>query len=200
MLAVGKAPFTIETLASRIDRAIELRQRLPQAHESTACRLINAEGDFLPGFIVDKYDSGLCFQVLTAGMELLREPLLAHLEKSLSPAFMVERSDTDARAREGLAPRSGLVKGILPDPLLIKENGLTFGIDLIAGQKTGFFLDQRYNRELAGNYARDAVVCDCFAYSGGFSVYALARGAKKAHVVDVSADALSIAANNMALN
>jgi 23S rRNA (cytosine1962-C5)-methyltransferase len=200
MLSLGAAPFSMDALLERIDRAIGLRRNLPDVAGAAAYRLINSEGDFLPGLIVDKYNTGLCVQVLSAGMERLRGPIIAHLQETLSPGFLYERSDTDARAREGLAPRSGLVSGAVPDPLLFKENGLTFGIDLVNGQKTGFFLDQRRNRALAAAYASNAFVCDCFAYSGAFSAYALAHGARRAHVVDVSKSALEIARRNLALN
>ena len=200
MLCLGEKRFTTEMLLHRVDRAIEHRRALSIAADTTAYRLINSEGDFLPGLIVDKYDNGLCVQVLTAGMEKLRGPLIARLAEALSPRFIYERSDTDARAREGLALRRGIIGGVLPETVVFRENGLAFGIDIVKGQKTGFFLDQRINRMLSARFAAGAAVCDCFAYSGGFSVYALAHGARVVHAVDSSSVALETAKQNVALN
>jgi 23S rRNA (cytosine1962-C5)-methyltransferase len=200
MLSAGAKAFAEGDLLRAIDRAIGLRAGLRGAKDTTALRLINAEGDFLPGLIVDKYNDGLCVQVLTAGMERLRDPVFAHLEKTLTPRFLFERSDSDSRVREGLEMRSGLISGKPPGTVKFKENGLLFSIDIAGGQKTGFFLDQRDNRRLAGDYAAGAAVCDCFAYSGAFTVYAMARGARFAHVVDASKPALETARRNLELN
>jgi 23S rRNA (cytosine1962-C5)-methyltransferase len=200
MLARGQRPFTESDLLRRIDRAVELRASICGARATTALRLVNAEGDFLPGLIVDKYDDGLCVQVMTSGMERRRSSIFSHLEKKLVPRFIYERSEADSREREGLEPRSALVCGDLPETLTIKENGLVFAVDIAHGQKTGFFFDQRDNRRLAGTYAAGAAVCDCFAYSGAFTVYALTAGARYVHMVDVSRSALEMARRNIALN
>jgi 23S rRNA (cytosine1962-C5)-methyltransferase len=199
MLSLGTDKFTLETLLRRIDLAA-LRRRNLSLHDGDSYRLVNSEGDFLPGLVVDKYGAGLCIQVLTAGMEQFRDSIISHLAQTLKPDFIFERSDTDARVREGLALKNGLVYGIMPDRTVLKENGLCFGIDLCDGQKTGFFLDQRCNRLLSSHYAENASVCDCFAYSGGFSVYALSHGARLVHAVDVSGKALETAAKNLELN
>jgi 23S rRNA (cytosine1962-C5)-methyltransferase len=168
--------------------------------DNTAYRIVNSEGDFLPGLIVDRYGTGLCIQVLTAGMERFREQVLGHLKTVFAPGFIFERSDTEARKREGLDEKSGLICGTVPDQNVFEENGLRFSIDIADGQKTGFFLDQRCNRLLCSEYAANASVCDCFAYSGGFSVYALSHGARHVHTVDISSSALSAARNNIAIN
>jgi 23S rRNA (cytosine1962-C5)-methyltransferase len=133
-------------------------------------------------------------------MERFRQAIFSHLERTLSPSYVFERSDSDAREREGLAKRSGLVSGNLPQPLTFRENGLLFTIDLEQGQKTGFFLDQRENRRLAGEYAEGRTVCDCFTYSGAFTVYALSRGARSVDAVDLSKSSLETAARNLGLN
>jgi 23S rRNA (cytosine1962-C5)-methyltransferase len=200
MLTSGSLSFTADELALRIDRAAGQRLGHSKIMKSSAYRLINAEGDFLPGLIVDKYDSGLCIQVQTAGMERLRTDIFSYLEKTLAPAFMYERSDSDQREREGLPRRKGLISGSMPETITFKENGRLFAIDLVTGQKTGFFLDQRENRLLVRDYAKDAAVCDCFSYSGGFSVNALAGGARLAHLVDSSKTALETARCNLELN
>jgi 23S rRNA (cytosine1962-C5)-methyltransferase len=200
MLTLGPQAFTADDLLRRIDRAAALRAGHYRLKDSGAYRLINADGDFLPGLIVDKYDSGLCIQVLTAGMERLRPDILAGLTKVLNPAFIYERSDSDQREREGLPCRNELISGAMPETITFKENGRTFAIDLAGGQKTGFFLDQRENRLLARDYAKGAIVCDCFSYTGGFSVNALAGGCKSVHMVDLSKGALEAAQRNLALN
>ena len=200
MLSSGKIPFTVSDLKKRIDRAVDLREKLIDNKTTSAYRLINSEGDFLPGLIVDRYADGLCIQVLTAGMEQFREDFIPHLQSILSPRYIYERSDTDARKREGLGPRQGLLGGSLPDPLVIMENSLRFNVDLQSGQKTGLFLDQRCNRRLVGAYAKNAAVCDCFAYAGGFTVHALVSGAKFVHAIDISRSALSLAQSNIRLN
>jgi 23S rRNA (cytosine1962-C5)-methyltransferase len=200
MLPGGPGVLAEIDLCKSIDRAIGLRAGLLAAKNTTAVRLVNAEGDFIPGLIVDTYGCGICVQILTAGMERFRRAIFSHLEKTLSPSYVFERSDADAREREGLARRSGLVSGSLPQPLTFKENGLLFTIDLEQGQKTGFFLDQRENRRLAGEYAEGRTVCDCFTYSGAFSAYALSRGARSVDAVDLSKSSLQTAARNLELN
>jgi 23S rRNA (cytosine1962-C5)-methyltransferase len=200
MLTIGKDLFTENDLCKNIDRAIEQRAKLLTDKNITAMRLVNAEGDFLPGLIVDKYGDGICVQILTAGMERFRRMIFSHLEEKLSPKFVFERSDADAREREGLDKQSGIVAGNLEKPLTFKENGLLFSIDLDQGQKTGFFLDQRENRRLASEYAMGRTVCDLFTYSGAFSVYALSKGAKSIDAVDLSKVSLETAARNLEFN
>lgn len=200
MLSQGKAPFTVTDLKNRIDRACNLRRDLVDNVTTNAYRLINSEGDFLPGLIVDRYAGGLCVQVLTAGMERLRDVIIPYLQSLVSPEYMYEKSDADARKREGLGSVEGLLCGAMPDPAVVMENGLRFCVDLTGGQKTGFFLDQRINRRLIQAYAHNAAVCDCFAYTGGFTVHALASGAKFVHTVDISKSALDLAQRNVQLN
>jgi 23S rRNA (cytosine1962-C5)-methyltransferase len=199
MLTAGKEPFDAAVLSRRIADAVAQRRTI--LSESTdSCRLVNSEGDCLPGLIVDKYGSGVCVQILTAGMERFRLQICDTLKQCCTPAFIFERSDTDARSREGLRPQDGIVFGELPQRCIVLENGLLFHADLTAGQKTGFFLDQRENRKLFSTYAAGRTMCDCFCYSGGFSVYGLKHGAASSALVDTSKDALSIAEENCGLN
>jgi len=200
ILSLGSAPFGIAELCSRIDTAIELRKRLFAEPGTTAFRLINSEGDFLPGLIVDSYANTLCIQILTAGMETFRTAIIEHLTKTRTPACIYEKSDTDARTREGLMAQAGLIYGTLPEQLIFTENNLLFCIDFAHSQKTGFFLDQRDNRRLLGSYAENANACDCFAYSGGFTTYALAGKARFVHMVDISKNAVEHARTNVRLN
>ena len=200
MLSSGKAPFSVNDLKLRIDRACELRKPLLENPTTNAYRLVNSEGDFLPGLIVDRYGEGLCVQVLTAGMERLRDEFVPYLQSTLLPSYIYERSDTDARTREGLGPKEGLLSGDMPESPVVMENGLRFYVDLAQGQKTGLFLDQRCNRKLLGTYAKNAAVCDCFAYTGGFTVSALTAGARSVHAIDISKSALDCAKKNVTLN
>lgn len=188
-----------EEVDARIKRAIRLREPILN-EETNCCRLVNSEGDFLPGLIVDKYGDGLVIQVLTAGIERIRGLVVESLKKLLNPTFMYERSDTEARKREGLQGQQGIVHGSMPTSIVLKEQSLQFKVDIASGQKTGFFFDQRENRSLVRKYAYGKTVCDCFAYSGGFTTYALAGGARKVDTVDISKVALKWAEENISGN
>jgi 23S rRNA (cytosine1962-C5)-methyltransferase len=200
MLTKGNVPFGTEELKKRASRALSARKSILASPVTDSCRLINAEGDFLPGLIADAYAGGLSLQITTAGMDRLRTDILAILTGLVSPAFIFERSDTEAREREGLAAREGLITGILPDPLSVMENGLAFGIDIAGGQKTGFYFDQRCNRMLARAYAHDKKCLDCFSYSGAFTVNLLAGGAKSVTAVDLSKNAVAWCRDTIARN
>ncbi len=165
-----------------------------------AYRLVNSEGDRLPGLVVDRYGDGICLQLLTAGMERWREQLLAILGDLLAPAFVFERSDTPGRQEEGLETRTGLLAGELPEPLVVRELGLQFAVDPVQGHKTGFYLDQRENRLLAGLLAEGRRVLNAFCYTGAFSVHALAGGASEVISVDTSHEAVRLARENLARN
>jgi 23S rRNA (cytosine1962-C5)-methyltransferase len=199
MLAKKGEPFNEDVLSQRIAGAAARRAAILDSG-TDSCRLVNSEGDLLPGLIVDKYGAGLCIQIQTAGMERFRQHIIESLKRHCSPAFIFERSDTDARMREGLSGHDGVLYGNLPSGIILNENGLKFRADISSGQKTGFFLDQRENRRLFREYARDKTICDCFCYSGGFSVYGLAACARSSVLVDVSEDALASARANCGLN
>jgi 23S rRNA (cytosine1962-C5)-methyltransferase len=200
MLTKGDEPFTDERLRRRIERAIAARRDLLRTPDTDSCRLVNAEGDFLPGLVVDSYAGGLCVQLLTAGMERLRPAVLSALGNLLSPRFIFERSDTEARKREGLLPGEGLLQGDLSGPLVVRENGLRFGVDLAGGQKTGFFFDQRVNRMLVRAYAKGARCLDCFSYSGAFALNMATAGAASVTSVDLSKNAGEWQKKNRSLN
>lgn len=201
---VGAEPPGPELWARRLEAALDLRARLglPAAAPAAtdAYRLVNAEGDFLPGLVIDRYGDGLCLQITTAGMERWRDELVALLRERLAPAFVYERSDAPLRREEGLPPRTGLLAGELPEPLVVREAGLEFAVDLARGHKTGLYLDQRENRLLAGGLARGAAVLNCFCYTGGFSVHAAAGGARKVVSVDLAREAVELARGNLARN
>jgi 23S rRNA (cytosine1962-C5)-methyltransferase len=200
MLTKGDVPFTRELLHERLKRAVDARASLLAGLATDSCRFVNAEGDFLPGLIVDRYAGGLSVQIVTCGMELLRGDILSALNGLVSPAFIVERSDTAAREREGLSAHDGVLAGTLPETLVVKENDIKFIVDVISGQKTGFFFDQRENRLLSRTYAAGRKCLDCFSYSGAFSLNLLLGGAGSVTAVDSSKDAVAWCRKNVALN
>jgi 23S rRNA (cytosine1962-C5)-methyltransferase len=173
----------------------------PAAAVDSACRLIYAESDGLPGLIVDRYAEVLVAQFLSTGADYWRELIIDTLGEVAGPAAVYERSDADVRELEGLAPRAGLLRGHLTGPTLtIREDGLLFKINIETGHKTGFYLDQRRNRRHVRRLAEGRDVLDCFCYTGGFSVNALAGGAKSVLSVDSSAEALALCIENAAAN
>jgi 23S rRNA (cytosine1962-C5)-methyltransferase len=184
----------------RIERALALRERVLAGTGTNAYRLIHSENDLLPGLVVDRYADYLCLQCHTRGIEPWRDAIVRALIAVLQPTGIYERSDVKVRAIEGAAARTGLLHGEVPPIVEILENHLRFGVDLIGGQKTGFFLDQRDKRAALQRYVRDRRVLNCFSYTGGFSIYAGAAGAAHVTSVDVSGRALEIAAENVRRN
>jgi 23S rRNA (cytosine1962-C5)-methyltransferase len=172
-----------------------------RAHMGTATRLIHAESDGLPGVVADRYGDVIVLQLSTAGIEPQRDLLAKLLLEETNAKTIYERSDADVRALEGLENRSGHLAGApLPGETVIVENGINIAVDIAAGHKTGFYLDQRDNRALTQSLARDADVLNCFCYTGGMSVAALKGGAKSVLSIDSSGPALETAKRNVALN
>jgi len=194
--------ITPEFWKARVERALRLRTdtlRLPET--ANAFRLIYSEADGLPGLIVDRYGDYLVVQWLTAGMAAQREPVLDALEASLHPRGILERPDDEMMDMEGVALPRGTARGVAPDgPVEVQCDGLRFLADLLHGQKTGAFLDQRENRAAVARYARGRAVLDVFTYTGGFALAAARGGAVSALGVDRSAPALEIARRNAELN
>ena len=185
----------------KLQNAIQLREKWIDRGHTNAYRLVHAESDGLPGLIVDRYGDVLVMQVLSAGVEAWREDILDLLEDLLSPQAIYERSDVAVRTLEGLPERTGLLRGTLPpQPMVIMENDLSYQVDLVTGQKTGFYLDQRDNRQMCREIAQGKSVLNCFAYTGGFTLSALAGGAESVLSIDSSAEALEAARQNVALN
>jgi 23S rRNA (cytosine1962-C5)-methyltransferase len=185
----------------RIARALALRARLPI--ESDGVRLVHGEADGLPGLIVDRYGEVLSAQFLSAGMERWRDALADLLLAATGCTRLYERSDSGVRALEGLEPRAGWLRGDGPTDLVIREHGWRLNLDVAQGHKTGFYLDQRDNRALFARWVRHfglQRVLNCYCYTGGFSVAALAGGAQQVVSVDSSAPALDKARANVALN
>ncbi|GLQ52368.1 ribosomal RNA large subunit methyltransferase I [Dyella flava] len=182
----------------RLNRAIQ--QRAAMEHMGDAMRLVHGESDGLPGLIVDRYGEVLVLQLLAAGPEAWREVLCDELQALTGARAIYERSDADVRELEGLPLRSGLLRGELPAVTDITEHGLRYRVNVAAGQKTGFYLDQRANRQRVGGLARGADVLNCFCYTGGFSLAALRGEARSVVSVDSSGDALDAARVNLSLN
>ena len=201
MLTTAAEPIDAAFWRRRLQRAIAMRDGLSALWDTTAYRLVNAESDGLPGLIVDRYGDFLVLQVLTLGVERWKETLVALLMELLAPRGIVERSDVSVREKEGLSPQVGVLAGEAPrGSVEIVEYGVRFYVDLMRGQKTGFYLDQRENRRRIAAYAQDREVLNAFAYTGGFGIHAAVAGA--AHVVhlEASEEALALARQNVALN
>lgn len=189
-----------QIVVENIKNAIELRKSVV-GPDTNAYRMINGEGDDLPGLVVDKYDQVLVMQVNTLGVEKLKPLILKTLIEVLGDMPVYEKSASPTRRKEGLEDFEGWLVGDVNDqPFVVEEHGLKFEVALASAQKTGLFLDQREMRQLVRSFAKYRTVLNCFSYTGGFSVYALAGGAKKADSVDISESAIEGAKKNMELN
>ncbi len=192
--------FDIEDLLKkRIKVAIGKRENIKN---TDAKRLIFSEADFLPGLIVDKFKNLIVIQITTSGMEKQKKNIIKIIDELINPDFIYEKSISEVRLKEGLKKEEKLLKpenGKIPE-IIINENGIKFLVSVDKGSKTGFYLDQRENREKLINYVKEKSVLDCFCYTGGFSAYALRYGAKSAIGIDISEKAVSYARKNMEFN
>ena len=185
----------------RIQRALALREALPARRHTNALRLVHGESDGLPGLIVDRYADVLVAQFLAAGVERWRDPILDTLSELTAAEAIFERSDAEVRKLEALPARVGFARGNRnASRCPIVEYGLNFHVDVEQGQKTGFFLDQRENRQRVRELAAGREVLDGFCYTGGFSIAALAGGARRITAIESSAPALEVARENLAAN
>lgn len=178
-------------LEERLKAALEFRRATLPGLE--CFRLVHGEGDHLPGLVIDVYGRTAVVQLLTAGMELLREDILGALATVLAPECVVLKNDAPIRKLEGLDQSVEVVHGALTGPLAVTMDGLKFEVDLLDGQKTGFFLDQRENRLALARFAKDKRVLDVFSHQGAWGLYALQAGARNATFIDSSAPALELA-------
>ena len=184
----------------RISRALSIRESILSG-VTNAYRVLNGEGDFLPGLIVDRYSEFLVCQIFTAGMDGFKPLIVDALSNLLAAKGIFEKSEGRVRDEEGIEPSVGVLAGEPPPELIaIEENGFKFGVDVRRGQKTGFFLDQRDSRAMLSTIARDKTILNCFSYSGAFSIYALGGGAKEVVSLDSSRPALELAERNLILN
>jgi len=185
----------------RVAAALARREALPEVAGQDGMRLIHGESDGLPGVIADRYGDTICLQLTAAGADRWRKAIVGALVKVTGVARIYERSDSDVRKLEGLEPTTGWVHGEAPlEALSIDENGVRLGVDVVGGHKTGFYLDQRDNRLRTRALAKGKSVLNCFCYTGGFSLQALAGGAVSVLSIDSSGPALAGAQANMALN
>lgn len=185
----------------RIVAALGWRKRRAKTSGTNSLRLIHGESDGLPGLVVDQYGEALVVQVLSVGIERQRELLVELLVEASGARWVVERSDADVRVLEGLPERTGLLHGSeLPDGIEVIEGSCRFRVDLLGGHKTGYYLDQRANRQRLRSAADGLEVLDCFCYTGGFGIQALAGGAARVTFVDSSAEAMAQVESNLQLN
>jgi 23S rRNA (cytosine1962-C5)-methyltransferase len=185
----------------RVAASVARRAALPELAGQQGLRLIHAESDGLPGVIADRYGDTVVLQLTTAGADKWRGAIADSLHKATGCARIYERSDVEVRKLEGLEAVTGWLHGQAADeePVIV-ENGIRMTVDFVGGHKTGFYLDQRENRRRVAELARDRRVLNCFCYTAGFSLQALAGGAREVASVDSSGPALATAQRNLALN
>jgi 23S rRNA (cytosine1962-C5)-methyltransferase len=189
-----------EWYQEKLRNAIASRKHLLNAGTNT-CRLVFSEADFLPGLIVDQYADFLSLQILSAGIENVKEEIIELLKEELNPRGIFDKSDAGARKHENLEATQGLLWGETPPEFIeVRENGIAYHINIADGQKSGFYCDQRDNREILAAYSKDKNVLDCFCYSGGFTLNSLKHGAAHVTSVDSSALAIETLAHNLELN
>jgi 23S rRNA (cytosine1962-C5)-methyltransferase len=197
----SKQEIDTDFFVEKIQQAQSLRDDIIERDGLTGYRLIAAENDGLPGITIDRYGDFLVCQILSAPAEYHKQALIAGLKQCFPTCSIYERSDVAVRKKEGLEPCVGVLHGELPPQLVvIEENGIKIGVDIINGHKTGFYLDQRDSRQQSLKYVKDKDVLNCFSYTGGFGLYALKGGAKRVINADVSQPALDNAKQNAILN
>jgi 23S rRNA (cytosine1962-C5)-methyltransferase len=185
----------------RVEAALAARRAVLDDADLQACRIVHGESDGLPGLVADRYGDLVVLQATGAGAARHVATLASALARATGLSSVYERSEGDVLGLEGLPPRQGALLGVEPAaPLQIGERGVRFALDVRAGQKTGFYLDQRDNRELVRRLARDRDVLDCFCYTGGFALNAALGGARSVTALDSSEEALGAARHNAGLN
>jgi len=189
----------LEVIEKNLGQAVALREAFFEA-STNAYRLVNGEGDKIPGLIVDRYRDVLVLQVSTLGLEKLKPFILEVLTRLTAPRSIYEKSNLPSRREEGLPMFEGLLQGEPVGTVEILENGLRFLVDIVHSQKTGFYLDQREMRHLVRSLAAARKVLNAFSYTGGFSVFALAGGARAVDSVDTSERAIELARENCRTN
>ena len=186
--------FDVAFFTRRLKSALALRDVL---YSAPFYRLVFGEGDALPGLVIDRYGDVCVVQITTAGMEALREPMLEALQQLLAPAGILLRNDSPLRALEGLSQENETL-GRVPDSIVLEEGGAHFSVPLGSGQKTGWFYDQRSNRQMMHKYVRGRRVLDVFSYIGAWGIQAAVAGAAGVHCVDAAAAALDNLQRNAA--
>jgi 23S rRNA (cytosine1962-C5)-methyltransferase len=196
LLTRENRPFNRTFLAERIQTASRFRKDIVGGAQ--AYRLVGSEGDLLPSLVIDRYADCYVIQTLSQGMECLKPSVVEILQEMFAPRAILERNDVAVRALEGLPEQKGVLTGEAVSEIVVEENGLKFCFDLLGGQKTGGFLDQRENRVAACQYSRGRGL-DCFAYTGAFAL-TLSRRCDSVLGVEISAEAIALARRNQELN
>jgi 23S rRNA (cytosine1962-C5)-methyltransferase len=197
LLSKANEEIDFDFFRKRFSRAIGLRTSLYP--ESSSYRIVHGESDYLPGLIVDKYNEYLSVQTFSSGMDARLSLICDVLESLLHPHGIAERNESPLRTYEGLPPKKGVLRGSV-DPTILTEHGLEYAIDVLEGQKTGFFLDQRENRAAIRRFCNSAAVLDCFCNDGGFTLNAARGGAASVTGIDSSAQAIARAVGNARRN
>lgn len=187
-------------IASRVRAACDYRRFVMRRPGTDACRLIYGEADRLPGVICDRFGGVIVLQVLALGMERYTKTIVGALMDAEHPDCLLLQNDDAIRRKEGMECFTKVLYGSLPEETVIHENGIRLAVDVMGGQKTGYFLDQKDNHLFVRQFCRDARVLDCFSYIGGFALNAAAAGAKSVTAVDISEAAVALIEKNAALN
>ena len=183
----------------RIKIAYEKRKHL--LDETNSVRVFYSEADYIPGLIIDKFDKWVSIQFRNSGVEIFRQEILEAVKKYIKPKGIYERSDVENRIIEGVEEKTGVLFGEIPERIIMEDNGVKYSIDIVDGQKTGFFLDQRDSRKFISKYINNQTrFLDVFSSSGGFSMAALKCGAKEVVALDKDAHALELCYENYKLN
>ena len=186
-------------ILEKIRRAYKKREHL--FNETNCVRAFFSEGDGIPGLIIDKFEKYVSVQFRNSGVEAFRQEIINSIKKVMKPKGIYERSDVENRTLEGVEQKTGVIFGEIPERVIMEDNGLKYNIDIIDGQKTGFFLDQRDSRKFIRKYlTKDTRFLDVFSSSGGFSMAALKEGCKKVIAIDKEPHALELCRENYALN
>ena len=192
--------ITDALIASRVAAACDYRRFVMRRPGTDSCRLIYGEADRLPGVIADRFGPVIVLQVLALGMERYTQVIADALVAAEQPACLLLQNDDAIRRKEGMECFTKVLHGALPEEVVISENGIRLSVDVMGGQKTGYFLDQKDNHLFLRQFCNGARVLDCFSYIGGFALNAVAGGAREVTAVDISEDAVSRIRRNAQLN
>lgn len=200
LLTHRQEEITDELIASRVRAACEYRRFVMSRPGTDSCRLIYGEADRLPGVIADRFGGVIVLQVLALGMERFTQVIADALLACEKPDCLLLQNDDAIRRKEGMECFTRVLYGTLPKENIIRENGVKLAVDVLGGQKTGYFLDQKDNHLFVRQFCKDARVLDCFSYIGAFALNAAAAGAKDVTAVDISEAAVQLIEKNAALN
>ena len=200
LLSHRREEITDELIAARVRQACAYRRVVLSREGTDSCRLIYGEADRLPGVICDRFGGVIVLQILALGMERFTQVIADALIKAEAPDCLLLQNDDPIRRKEGMECFTRVLHGALPERTIINENGVKLSVDLLGGQKTGYFLDQKDNHLFLRSFCKDARVLDCFSYIGGFALNAALAGAREVTAVDVSEAAVRLIGENAALN